>query len=57
MDIMLGIGGTPEAVIAAAALKCMGGHFQVGRLVVVWCSGLVVRQDSQGGASGRGAAG
>jgi len=29
VDLMLGIGGTPEAVIAAAALKCMGGHFQV----------------------------
>ncbi len=24
-DILLGIGGTPEGVIAAAALKCMGG--------------------------------
>lgn len=30
-DIMMGIGGTPEGVIAAAALKCMGGHLQ-GRL-------------------------
>jgi len=30
-DMMLGIGGTPEGVIAAAALKCMGGHIQ-GRL-------------------------
>lgn len=30
-DLLLGIGGTPEGVIAAAALKCMGGHFQ-GRL-------------------------
>ena len=27
-DIMLGIGGSPEAVIAAAALKCMGGEIQ-----------------------------
>ena len=27
-DIMLGIGGSPEAVIAAAALKCLGGEFQ-----------------------------
>ena len=25
---MLGIGGSPEAVIAAAALKCMGGEIQ-----------------------------
>ncbi|WP_129599295.1 class II fructose-bisphosphatase [Anaerophilus nitritogenes] len=32
IDIMLGIGGAPEGVIAAAALKCMGGEFQ-GRLV------------------------
>jgi fructose-1,6-bisphosphatase II len=30
-DILLGIGGTPEGVIAAAALKCMGGDLQ-GRL-------------------------
>jgi fructose-1,6-bisphosphatase II len=30
-DILLGIGGTPEGVIAAAALKCMGGEMQ-GRL-------------------------
>ncbi|WP_053954751.1 class II fructose-bisphosphatase [Inediibacterium massiliense] len=32
VDIMLGIGGAPEGVIAAAALKCLGGEFQ-GRLV------------------------
>ena len=30
-DILFGIGGTPEGVIAAAALKCMGGVMQ-GRL-------------------------
>lgn len=30
-DIMFGVGGTPEGVIAAAALKCMGGAIQ-GRL-------------------------
>ncbi|MDA8063069.1 MAG: fructose-bisphosphatase class II, partial [Actinomycetota bacterium] len=30
-DILLGIGGTPEGVIAAAALQCMGGEIQ-GRL-------------------------
>lgn len=30
-DILLGIGGTPEGVISAAALKCMGGQIQ-GRL-------------------------
>jgi fructose-1,6-bisphosphatase II len=27
-DLLLGIGGTPEGVIAAAALKCMGGELQ-----------------------------
>ncbi|WZL73587.1 class II fructose-bisphosphatase [Clostridiaceae bacterium 35-E11] len=32
VDIMLGIGGAPEGVIAAAALKCLGGEFQ-GQLV------------------------
>jgi fructose-1,6-bisphosphatase II len=30
-DVLLGIGGTPEGVISAAALKCMGGE-QQGRL-------------------------
>ena len=33
IDILLGIGGTPEAVITAAALKSMGGDLQ-GRLWV-----------------------
>lgn len=32
VDIMLGIGGAPEGVLAAAALKCLGGEFQ-GKLV------------------------
>ncbi len=32
VDMMLGIGGAPEGVLAAAALKCMGGDMQ-GRLV------------------------
>jgi fructose-1,6-bisphosphatase II len=27
-DILIGIGGSPEAVIAAAALRCMGGEIQ-----------------------------
>jgi fructose-1,6-bisphosphatase II len=27
-DVMLGIGGSPEAVLAAAALKCVGGEIQ-----------------------------
>jgi fructose-1,6-bisphosphatase II len=31
VDMMLGIGGSPEGVIAACALKCVGGDFQ-GRL-------------------------
>jgi fructose-1,6-bisphosphatase II len=31
VDMLIGIGGTPEGVIAAAALKCMGGAIQ-GRL-------------------------
>jgi fructose-1,6-bisphosphatase II len=28
VDVLYGIGGTPEGVIAAAALKCMGGEMQ-----------------------------
>ncbi|SHH59131.1 MULTISPECIES: class II fructose-bisphosphatase [Virgibacillus] len=32
VDILLGIGGAPEGVIAAAALKCLGGEIQ-GKLV------------------------
>ena len=32
VDLLIGIGGTPEGVVAAAALKCMGGAIQ-GRLV------------------------
>ncbi|MGI6413557.1 MAG: class II fructose-bisphosphatase [Syntrophomonadaceae bacterium] len=28
VDILMGIGGAPEGVITAAALKCMGGDFQ-----------------------------
>jgi|SRR5690625_1239718 len=32
VDIMLGIGGAPEGVIAAAGIKCLGGQFQ-GKLV------------------------
>ena len=31
VDVLFGIGGTPEGVTAAAALKCMGGEIQ-GRL-------------------------
>ncbi|WP_366923684.1 class II fructose-bisphosphatase [Metallumcola ferriviriculae] len=32
VDIMMGIGGAPEGVLAAAALRCLGGEMQ-GRLV------------------------
>ncbi len=32
VDVLMGIGGAPEGVIAAAALRCKGGDFQ-GRLV------------------------
>ncbi len=31
IDIMIGVGGAPEGVLAAAALRCMGGEMQ-GRL-------------------------
>ncbi|HYO37902.1 MAG TPA: class II fructose-bisphosphatase, partial [Geodermatophilus sp.] len=31
VDVLMGIGGTPEGIIAACALKCMGGALQ-GRL-------------------------
>jgi len=33
VDIYLGIGGAPEGVLAAAAIKCLKGQFQ-GRLVI-----------------------
>lgn len=33
IDIYLGLGGAPEGVLAAAALKCIGGHMQA-RLVL-----------------------
>ncbi|MHB1534292.1 MAG: class II fructose-bisphosphatase [Acidimicrobiales bacterium] len=42
-DIMLGIGGTPEGVITAAALKCMGGELQ-GRL---WARDDAERQEAR----------
>lgn len=32
VDMLLGLGGAPEGVIAAAGIKCMGGNFQ-GRLI------------------------
>ncbi|MDO5036808.1 MAG: class II fructose-bisphosphatase [Tissierellia bacterium] len=32
VDMIMGIGGAPEGVVAAAALKCLGGDFQ-GRFV------------------------
>ncbi len=33
IDIYLGIGGAPEGVLAAAALRCVGGQMQ-GRLIL-----------------------
>ncbi|MDO4720172.1 MAG: class II fructose-bisphosphatase [Peptostreptococcaceae bacterium] len=33
IDLMLGSGGAPEGVLAAAAIKCLGGDFQ-GKLIV-----------------------
>ena len=33
VDMYVGIGGAPEGVLAAAAIKCLGGQFQ-GRLVI-----------------------
>lgn len=33
VDMYIGIGGAPEGVLAAAAIKCFGGQFQ-GRLVI-----------------------
>jgi fructose-1,6-bisphosphatase II len=28
VDVLMGIGGTPEGIVAACALKCMGGEIQ-----------------------------
>lgn len=42
-DILIGIGGTPEGVITAAALKCMGGEIQ-GR---VWARDDTERQQAE----------
>ena len=33
IDIYIGIGGAPEGVLAAAALRCVGGQMQ-GRLIL-----------------------
>src|SRR5258706_9009073 len=30
VDLLIGIGGAPEGVLAAAALRCVGGEFQRG---------------------------
>ena len=30
IDLLLGVGGTPEGIIAACAIKCLGGVIQVG---------------------------
>jgi fructose-1,6-bisphosphatase II len=37
IDVQFGVGGAPEAVITAAAMKCMGGHF----LSQVWKDGVL----------------
>lgn len=37
IDIQFGIGGAPEAVITAAAMKCLGGHFQAQ----IWKDGVL----------------
>lgn len=42
-DVLIGIGGTPEGVITAAALKCMGGEIQ-GR---VWARDDAERQQAE----------
>jgi len=42
-DVLIGIGGTPEGVITAAALKCMGGEIQ-GR---VWARDDAERQAAE----------
>ena len=45
VDLLMGIGGTPEGVISAAAIKCLGGAMQ-GKL---W-----PRNDEERAATGRG---
>jgi fructose-1,6-bisphosphatase, class II len=42
VDVLIGTGGAPEGVLAAAALKCLGGDFQ-GRLVTVGYDGSKVK--------------
>jgi fructose-1,6-bisphosphatase II len=32
LDMLIGIGGTPEGIIAACAMKCMGGLNQLSKL-------------------------
>jgi fructose-1,6-bisphosphatase II len=43
IDVLIGIGGTPEGVIAASALKCLGGAIQ-GRL---WPRNEQERQEAE----------
>ena len=43
IDLLYGIGGTPEGVLAAAAIRCLGGEIQ-GRL---WCRDDAERQAAQ----------
>jgi fructose-1,6-bisphosphatase II / sedoheptulose-1,7-bisphosphatase len=39
IDMYMGSGGAPEGVLAAAALKCMGGQIQAGS-----CSATTTRR-------------
>lgn len=45
VDLMMGIGGTPEGIITAVAMRCMGGAIQ-GRL---WPDSPVERQRAESG--------
>jgi fructose-1,6-bisphosphatase II / sedoheptulose-1,7-bisphosphatase len=44
VDLYLGQGGAPEGVLAAAALKCVGGQFQAA-----WCSEMTTRRPARAG--------
>ena len=52
VDLLIGIGGTPEGVIAAAALKCLGGAIQ-GRLYAAQRRRSASRCSSGGSTSTR----
>jgi fructose-1,6-bisphosphatase II / sedoheptulose-1,7-bisphosphatase len=50
IDIYLGIGGAPEGVLAAAALRCIGGQMQC-RLVLDTERSASARQDGHQGSA------